>query len=50
VLSARAPNLPAVNARTTADQGIPISRGRGYRRPVQFGVLGSIEVFEDGKG
>ena len=40
----------AVNARTPADQGIPISSGRGYRRPVEFRVLGSIEVFEEGNG
>jgi DNA-binding SARP family transcriptional activator/WD40 repeat protein len=38
-----------VSART-ADQGIPISSGRGYRRPVEFRVLGSIEVFEEGNG
>jgi DNA-binding SARP family transcriptional activator/WD40 repeat protein len=39
-----------VNARTTADQGIPIAAGGGYRRPVEFRVLGSIEVFEEGNG
>jgi DNA-binding SARP family transcriptional activator/WD40 repeat protein/tRNA A-37 threonylcarbamoyl transferase component Bud32 len=39
-----------VNARTTADQGIPIVAGGGYRRPVEFRVLGSIEVFEEGNG
>ena len=40
----------AVNARTAADQGIPISPGRGYRRRVEFRVLGSIELFEEGIG
>ena len=40
----------AVNARTPADQGIPIPATRGYRRPVEFRVLGSIEVFEEGNG
>jgi WD40 repeat protein/DNA-binding SARP family transcriptional activator len=40
----------AVNARTTADQGIPTAAGEGYRRPVEFRVLGSIEVFEEGDG
>ena len=40
----------AVNARTTADQGIPTAAGGGYRRPVEFRVLGSIEVFEEGNG
>jgi DNA-binding SARP family transcriptional activator/WD40 repeat protein len=40
----------AVNAHTTADQGIPIAACRGYRRPMEFRVLGSIEVFEEGNG
>jgi DNA-binding winged helix-turn-helix (wHTH) protein len=40
----------AVNARTTADKGIPSAAGGGYRRPVEFRVLGSIEVFEEGNG
>ena len=39
-----------MSARTTADQGIPISTGGGYRRPMEFRVLGSIEVFEEGNG
>jgi DNA-binding SARP family transcriptional activator/WD40 repeat protein len=41
---------PAMSARTTADQGIPISTGGGYGRPMEFRVLGSIEVFEEGNG
>jgi WD40 repeat protein/DNA-binding SARP family transcriptional activator len=40
----------AVNARTTADKGIPTAAGGGYRRPVEFRVLGSIEVFEERNG
>jgi DNA-binding SARP family transcriptional activator len=39
-----------VNADTPLDQGIPIPATRGYRRPVEFRVLGSIEVFEEGNG
>src|SRR5215207_7170919 len=40
----------AVHADTPLDQGIPIPATRGYRRPVEFRVLGSIEVFEEGNG
>jgi WD40 repeat protein/DNA-binding SARP family transcriptional activator len=39
-----------MRARTAADQGIHISTGGGYRRPMEFRVLGSIEVFEEGNG
>jgi DNA-binding SARP family transcriptional activator/WD40 repeat protein len=41
---------PAMNAHRSADQGIPIARGRGYGRRVEFRVLGSIEVVEEGNG
>jgi DNA-binding winged helix-turn-helix (wHTH) protein len=41
---------PTMSARTTADQGIPISTGGGYRRHMELRVLGSIEVFEEGNG
>ena len=40
----------SVHADTPLDQGIPIPTTRGYRRPVEFRVLGSIEVFEEGNG
>jgi DNA-binding SARP family transcriptional activator/tRNA A-37 threonylcarbamoyl transferase component Bud32 len=40
----------AVHANTLLDQGIPIPATKGYRRPVEFRVLGSIEVFEEGNG
>ena len=39
-----------MNAHTTADQGIPIATTRGYGRRMEFRVLGSIEVFEEGNG
>ena len=39
-----------MHANTPLDQGIPIPATRGYRRPVEFRVLGSIEVFEEGNG
>jgi DNA-binding SARP family transcriptional activator/WD40 repeat protein len=40
----------AVNARPSAESGIPISATRGYRRPMEFRILGSIEVVENGGG
>jgi len=40
----------AVNARPSAEPGIPISTTRGYRRPMEFRILGSIEVVENGGG
>jgi WD40 repeat protein/serine/threonine protein kinase len=39
-----------MNAHVSADQGIHMPRGTGYRRPVEFRVLGSIEVFEEENG
>jgi WD40 repeat protein/DNA-binding SARP family transcriptional activator len=39
-----------MHARISADQGIPIAGGGGYGRRVEFRVLGSIEVFEEGNG
>ena len=40
----------AVNEDTAAAPGIPISTTRGYRRPMEFRILGSIEVVENGDG
>ena len=39
-----------MDAHLPPEQGIPISVTRGYRRPVEFRVLGSMEVFEEGNG
>ena len=39
-----------MDARTSAEQGIPINGTKGYRRRVDFRVLGSIEVVENGRG
>jgi DNA-binding SARP family transcriptional activator len=43
-------DAPAVSTGIDAGRGIPNPSGEGYRRPVEFRVLGSIEVFEDGNG
>jgi DNA-binding SARP family transcriptional activator/WD40 repeat protein len=40
----------AVNEAMLAEPGIPISTTRGYRRPMEFRILGSIEVVENGGG
>jgi WD40 repeat protein/DNA-binding SARP family transcriptional activator len=47
--SARA-DPAAMNAHPPAEQRIHIPRGKGYGRPVEFRVLGSIEVVEEGNG
>jgi serine/threonine protein kinase/WD40 repeat protein/DNA-binding winged helix-turn-helix (wHTH) protein len=39
-----------MDARTGLDLGIPFGEGEGYRRPVEFRVLGALEVVEDGNG
>ena len=39
-----------MNARTAADLGIPFASREGYRRPVEFRLLGSVEVVEQGNG
>jgi DNA-binding SARP family transcriptional activator/WD40 repeat protein len=39
-----------VNARTWTGRGIPNAATRGYRRRMEFRVLGSIEVVENGGG
>src|SRR5512132_4688876 len=39
-----------MDARTSAEPGIPINGTKGYRRRVDFRVLGSIEVVENGRG
>jgi DNA-binding SARP family transcriptional activator/WD40 repeat protein len=39
-----------VNARTSTAAGIPNSATRDYRRPMEFRVLGSIQVVENGHG
>jgi DNA-binding SARP family transcriptional activator/WD40 repeat protein len=39
-----------VNEATPEAPGIPISTTRGYRRPMEFRILGSIEVVENGGG
>jgi DNA-binding SARP family transcriptional activator/WD40 repeat protein len=39
-----------MNARTSTGAGIPNSATRGYGRPMEFRVLGAIEVVENGDG
>ncbi|MCI0633149.1 MAG: protein kinase [Actinobacteria bacterium] len=39
-----------MNARTGLDLGIPFREREGYRRPVEFRVLGAVEVVQDGDG
>ena len=39
-----------MDARISAQPGIPIAETKGYRRRMEFRVLGSIEVFEEGNG
>jgi WD40 repeat protein/DNA-binding SARP family transcriptional activator len=39
-----------VNARDAVNLGIPFDPGEGYRRPVEFRLLGSVEVVEQGNG
>ena len=39
-----------MNERTSEAPAIPISTPRGYRRPMEFRILGSIEVVENGSG
>jgi DNA-binding SARP family transcriptional activator len=43
-----AADAAVVGDRASAAPGIPISATRDYRRPVEFRVLGSIEVVENG--
>jgi DNA-binding SARP family transcriptional activator/WD40 repeat protein len=50
VLSATAFTLAAVDARTGLNLGIPFTDREGYRRPVEFRVLGALEIVEDGDG
>ena len=39
-----------MNAESTIHQGIPFGAASGYRRRVEFRVLGAIEVVENGRG
>ena len=39
-----------MSTRTGLDLGIPFAEREGYRRPVQFLVLGSVEVVQEGDG
>ena len=39
-----------MDARTAPDVGIPLDPRGGYGRPVEFRLLGSVEVFEEGNG
>ena len=50
VLSATARTLALVSSQTSAGPRIPITPTKGYGRRMEFRVLGSIEVFEEGNG
>jgi WD40 repeat protein/DNA-binding SARP family transcriptional activator len=50
VSSAISFTIAAVNARIAADLGIPFESREGYGRPVEFRLLGSVEVVEQGNG